>query len=65
MTLQASDLARQLAEWLNGSDITLLELTGPGTVIRLRRDRCIRSTPFMHSTALPARRVSPGTAAKM
>lgn len=29
---------RQLCEWLRGTDITLLELSGPGRVIRLRRD---------------------------
>lgn len=28
---------RQLSEWLDRTDITLLELTGPGTLIRLRR----------------------------
>jgi acetyl-CoA carboxylase biotin carboxyl carrier protein len=29
---------KQVSEWLQGTDITLLELTGPGTLVRLRRD---------------------------
>lgn len=38
MTEQTIDQARQLAEWLSGTDIALLELSGPGKLIRLRRD---------------------------
>jgi acetyl-CoA carboxylase biotin carboxyl carrier protein len=38
MTEQAMDEARQLSEWLSGTDIDLLELRGPGKVIRLRRN---------------------------
>jgi acetyl-CoA carboxylase biotin carboxyl carrier protein len=38
MTEQAMDEARQLSEWLSGTDIALLELSGPGKRIRLRRD---------------------------
>jgi acetyl-CoA carboxylase biotin carboxyl carrier protein len=37
MTGQAMDEARQLSEWLSGTDIGLLELSGPGKLIRLRR----------------------------
>ena len=32
------DRVRQLSKWLQDTDITLLELTGPGTSVRLRRD---------------------------
>ena len=32
------DRVRQLSGWLNGTDITLLELSGPGTFVRLRRN---------------------------
>ena len=37
MTEQSIELARQLAQWLAGTDIELLELSGPGRFIRLRR----------------------------
>ena len=38
MTDSHIDRVRQLSEWLNGTDITLLELSGPGTFVRLRRN---------------------------
>ena len=38
MTDSRIDQVRQLSEWLNGTDITLLELSGPGTFVRLRRN---------------------------
>lgn len=38
MTEQHIDQVRQLSQWLAGTDITLLELSGPGRTIRLRRD---------------------------
>ena len=38
MTGETMDQARQLSQWLSGTDIELLELTGPGKVIRLRRN---------------------------
>lgn len=31
------DQVRQFSEWLSATDITLFELTGPGTSLRLRR----------------------------
>ena len=34
---QTAAQARQLSEWLAATDIAILELTGPGQVIRLRR----------------------------
>lgn len=37
MNEQTIAQARQLSEWLNGTDIALLELSGPGKLIRLRR----------------------------
>lgn len=37
MNEQTIDQARQLSEWLDGTDIALLELSGPGKLIRLRR----------------------------
>lgn len=37
MTEQQLAEVRQLSEWLAGTDITLLELSGPGKTIRLRR----------------------------
>src|SRR5437764_8001353 len=45
MTETTVEQARQLAQWLSGTDITLLELTGPNSVIRLCR----------HADAAPAR----------
>jgi acetyl-CoA carboxylase biotin carboxyl carrier protein len=38
MTDQQIDLTCRLSEWLAGTDITLLELSGPGRLIRLRRN---------------------------
>jgi acetyl-CoA carboxylase biotin carboxyl carrier protein len=38
MTAQQIDQVRQLSLWLAGTDITLFELSGPGTTIRLRRN---------------------------
>jgi acetyl-CoA carboxylase biotin carboxyl carrier protein len=38
MTDSHIDRVRQLSEWLNGTDIALLELSGPGTFVRLRRN---------------------------
>lgn len=38
MTDQQIDQVCQLSEWLAGTDITLLELSGPGKHIRLRRN---------------------------
>ena len=38
MTQSQIDQVRQLSQWLAGTDITLLELTGPGKLIRLRRN---------------------------
>lgn len=38
MTDHQIDQVRQLSQWLAATDITLLELTGPGKSIRLRRD---------------------------
>jgi acetyl-CoA carboxylase biotin carboxyl carrier protein len=38
MTGETMDEARQLSEWLSGTDIDLLELSGPGKLIRLRRN---------------------------
>lgn len=38
MTGETMDEARQLSEWLSGTDIALLELSGPGKLIRLRRN---------------------------
>ena len=32
------DQVRQLSQWLNGTDIALLELSGPGKLIRLHRN---------------------------
>ncbi|MDB5858261.1 MAG: hypothetical protein JWQ76_1950 [Ramlibacter sp.] len=37
MTNEALDRARQISDWLAGTDIALLELEGPGTSLRLRR----------------------------
>lgn len=37
MNEQTIAQAQQLSEWLNGTDIALLELSGPGKLIRLRR----------------------------
>ncbi|MBI5278385.1 MAG: acetyl-CoA carboxylase biotin carboxyl carrier protein subunit [Burkholderiales bacterium] len=38
MTDPKIDLAGQLTRWLADTDITLLELSGPGQLIRLRRN---------------------------
>jgi acetyl-CoA carboxylase biotin carboxyl carrier protein len=38
MTARQIDLVNQLSEWLAGTDITLLELSGPGKTILLRRN---------------------------
>lgn len=38
MTDQQIDQVCQLSQWLAGTDITLLELSGPGKLIRLRRN---------------------------
>ena len=38
MTDQRLNEVRRLSEWLAGTDITLLELSGPGKLIRLRRN---------------------------
>lgn len=38
MTRQQLDEVRQLSAWLAATDITVLELTGPGKTIRLRRN---------------------------
>ncbi|HSV83738.1 MAG TPA: biotin/lipoyl-containing protein [Ramlibacter sp.] len=38
MTDQQLNDVRRLSDWLAGTDITLLELTGPGRSIRLRRN---------------------------
>lgn len=38
MTEQQVDTVRQLSRWLAATDIALLELSGPGTTLRLRRN---------------------------
>jgi acetyl-CoA carboxylase biotin carboxyl carrier protein len=38
MTAPQTDLVSQLSEWLAGTDIGLLELSGPGKTILLRRN---------------------------
>jgi acetyl-CoA carboxylase biotin carboxyl carrier protein len=38
VSAQAIDDVRQLAQWLAQTDIRLLELSGPGKVVRLRRE---------------------------
>ena len=38
MNPQLLEQASQLTAWLGGTDIVLVELSGPGTMIRVRRD---------------------------
>src|SRR5688572_29311007 len=38
MTARPTDMVSQLSEWLAGTDINLLELSGPGKTILLRRN---------------------------
>jgi len=38
MTARPNDLVTQLSEWLAGTDLALLELSGPGETILLRRN---------------------------
>ncbi|HEX7892232.1 MAG TPA: biotin/lipoyl-containing protein [Ramlibacter sp.] len=47
---------RQLSQWLEGTDITLLELSGPGELVRLRRDPAgeLTELPAAAATSAPA-----------
>lgn len=54
MTDQQIDQVCQLSDWLAGTDITLLELSGPGKLIRLRRNGSGNGTSFGAEPAAPA-----------
>jgi acetyl-CoA carboxylase biotin carboxyl carrier protein len=49
--IDAIEQVRQLSDWLQGTDITLLELSGPGKLIRLRRDGPLPSARAMPMNA--------------
>lgn len=58
MTDQHLAEVRQLSEWLAGTDITLLELSGPGKTIRLRRGGATADTQPVPAVPAPAQPVA-------
>lgn len=55
MTEHMIERVRQLSAWLDGTGITLLELSGPGQQIRLQRSGCGRTGhPTAQQLASPA-----------
>jgi acetyl-CoA carboxylase biotin carboxyl carrier protein len=68
MTEQQIDQIRELSDWLSGTDIGLLELTGPDRTIRLLRngdgtfaERAVQAAPAKAPTSFDATVVRAGS----
>lgn len=67
MTDLPIEQVRQLSQWLQDTDITLLELSGPGRLVRLRRDAAgtVAEQAAPVAPAAPASAPAPAPAARV